>query len=99
MDDRDAIRLLGTARLKWQATLDPPDATDLERAEARSELKCRAHIRGTAGNEQHQVQALRRSSAASWTLSITFDILIIANKSTPTISNYCFNTNLFEISI
>ena len=65
-DDRETTQQMAEARRKCQGAIDDPDATETERQEARDELEeilawARKHLRGTEGNEQRQVRAIRQS--------------------------------------
>jgi hypothetical protein len=66
MDERDTARAMGEARRKCKAVMDDPDRSEMERKEARVELEeieewARKHLRGTEGNEQRQVRAIRQA--------------------------------------
>lgn len=66
LDDRETARAMGEARRRCQAVIDDADASEVEREEARGELEgimewARKHVRGTVGNEQRQVRAIRQA--------------------------------------
>jgi hypothetical protein len=66
VDDQETVRAMSEVRRRCRATLDDPDSTDLERREAQTELDevsvwARRHMRGTEGNEQRQVRAIRQA--------------------------------------
>ncbi len=66
MDDAETARGVAEARGKCRAVLDDPKASEMERDEARAELEeieawARKHLRGTEGNEQRQVRAIRQA--------------------------------------
>jgi hypothetical protein len=66
MDDRDTVRAMAEARRRCQAVIDDADVSEVERKEARAELEeieswARKHLRGTEGNEQRQVRAVRQA--------------------------------------
>ena len=66
VDDRETVREMGEARRKCQAVIDEEGASEVEREEARAELEeigawARKHVRGTEGNEQRQVRAVRQA--------------------------------------
>ena len=66
LDDADTARAKREARRKCQALIDDPGAGEMERDEARAELDeidewARKHLRGTEGNEQRQVRAIRQA--------------------------------------
>jgi hypothetical protein len=65
-DDAESARAQGQARRQCQAVLDDPSAGEVERQEASAELEAidewaRKHLRGTEGNEQRQVRAIRQA--------------------------------------
>jgi hypothetical protein len=65
-DDREAARRMAETRRKCQAVIDDPGASEVERQEARGELDgivewARSQVRGTEGNEQRQVRAIRQA--------------------------------------
>jgi hypothetical protein len=66
LDDYDRVRWLGDSRRRCQAVVDDPNANETEKEEARAELEgiedwARRHLRGTEGNEQRQVRAVRQA--------------------------------------
>jgi hypothetical protein len=66
LDDRDSLEAMRLARRRCQAVLGDPDVSETEREEARAELEsidewARKHGRGTEGNEQRQVRAIRQA--------------------------------------
>lgn len=66
MDDADTAREMATARRRCQAVIDDDGASEVERQEARTELEeiqewAQKHLRGTEGNEQRQVRAIRQN--------------------------------------
>ena len=66
MDDADTAREMAAARGRCQAVIDDDGASEVEREEARAELEeiqdwARKHMRGTEGNEQRQVRAIRQN--------------------------------------
>ena len=66
MDDAETAREMAETRRRCQAVIDNEGASEVEREEARAELEeiedwARKHMRGTEGNEQRQVRAIRQS--------------------------------------
>jgi len=66
MDDRERADTMLASRRRCLATIDDPNSNPIEREEARAELDAiddwaRKHMRGTEGNEQRQVRAIRQS--------------------------------------
>lgn len=66
MDDRDTAAAMRGARRRCQGVIDDAGASEVEREEARTELEeigawARKHLRGTEGNEQRQVRAVRQA--------------------------------------
>ena len=66
MDDQDTVRSMAQARRKCHAVIDDTGASEAERDEAQAELEeingwARKHMRGTEGNEQRQVRAIRQA--------------------------------------
>jgi hypothetical protein len=66
IEDVETLRAMKQARRKCQRVIDDPEASEVERKEARSELDeieawARRHMRGTEGNEQRQVRAIRQA--------------------------------------
>jgi hypothetical protein len=66
MDDKQSTDAMRLARRSCQAVIDDPDASQVEREEARGELEeiaawARKHMRGTEGGEQRQVRAIRQA--------------------------------------
>ena len=64
--DADTAREMALARRRCQAVIDDDGANEVEREEARAELEeiqdwARKHLRGTEGNEQRQVRAIRQN--------------------------------------
>ena len=65
-DDRETAQHMADARRKCQGVIDDANASEAERQEARDELEeilawARKHLRGTEGNEQRQVRAIRQA--------------------------------------
>ncbi len=66
MDDAETLEAMRSARRKCEAVIDDDEASEVEREEARRELEeieawARKHLRGTEGNEQRQVRAVRQA--------------------------------------
>jgi hypothetical protein len=65
-DDRETAQHMANARRKCQGVIDDANTSEAERQEARDELEeilawARKHLRGTEGNEQRQVRAIRQA--------------------------------------
>jgi hypothetical protein len=65
-DDAERAREMAAARRRCQAVIEDDGASEVERQEARVELEeiedwARKHMRGTEGNEQRQVRAIRQN--------------------------------------
>ncbi len=66
LDDAETAQAMREARRKCLAVMEDPGATELERQEAGAELEAveawaRQHLRGTEGNDQRQVRAIRQA--------------------------------------
>ncbi len=66
MDDAERAQEMAAARRRCQAVIEDDGASEVERQEARAELEeiedwARKHLRGTEGNEQRQVRAIRQN--------------------------------------
>ena len=66
MDDAERAQEMAAARHRCQAVIEDDGASEVERREARAELEeiqdwALKHMRGTEGNEQRQVRAIRQN--------------------------------------
>ena len=66
MDDAERAQQMAAERRRCLAVIDDDGASEVERQEARAELEgiedwARKHMRGTEGNEQRQVRAIRQN--------------------------------------
>lgn len=66
MDDAERAQEMAAARRRCQAVIEDDGASEVERQEARAELEdiedwARKYMRGTEGNEQRQVRAIRQN--------------------------------------
>ena len=66
MDDTERAQEMAAARRRCQAVIEDDGASEVERQEARAELEgiedwARKYMRGTEGNEQRQIRAIRQN--------------------------------------